>query len=302
MGASHQRSPLAPLSARLAPPTAAFALAPSGSNGSLPLAPPQPPRPAAGEAKLPLRTPSGGCRRPFLSPPPPSRPGACLQRRRQAAPAVSGSRSFSGRGRRLPEGAGKRRARPRGAASPSPNFPVSVRGAGISASRPAPPASHGAERGGGAAPRPSSLFQSQRSTPAGPGGRRCPLTAAGKRLRARRVPPADAPLCPTASPAAAAAGGCGSSSSPLLSADCAWLQVRGSAPTPRRRDPRAEPSVLPPSRRGARRDPRRAAGMAGRGSEGWLGAAAPGGAPRWEGCTAAVIARGKIVIKSFVIN
>lgn len=69
MGASHQRSPLAPLSARLAPPTAAFALAPSGSNGSLPLAPPQPPRPAAGEAKLPLRTPSGGCRRPFLSPP-----------------------------------------------------------------------------------------------------------------------------------------------------------------------------------------------------------------------------------------
>lgn len=85
------------------------------------------------------------------------------------------------------------------------------------------------------------------------------FTAAGKRLRARRVPPADAPPCPTAGPAAA--GGCGSSSSPLLSADCAWLQVRGSAPAPRRRDPCAEPAAPTPSRGGARRDPRRGAGI-----------------------------------------
>lgn len=301
MGASHQRSPLAPLSARLAPPTAAFALAPSGSNGSLPLAPPQPPRPAAGEAKLPLRTPSGGCRRPFLSPPRlPAQVRACRGGGRR--PPLSQAHVPSrGEGDACQRALGSAVPALAGPPLPPRTFPFP------SAGRGSPPAAplrqhHMVLRGGGAAPRPSSLFQSQRSTPAGPGGRRCPLTAAGKRLRARRVPPADAPLCPTASPAAAAAGGCGSSSSPLLSADCAWLQVRGSAPTPRRRDPRAEPSVLPPSRRGARRDPRRAAGMAGRGSEGWLGAAAPGGAPRWEGCTAAVIARGKIVIKSFVIN
>lgn len=133
-------------------------------------------------------------------------------------------------------------------------------GAGRLAGVPAPLRRHhmvlGREAGegrGGAAPQLSLLVQflpvsalnsgeagSRRG--AGQGGLRACCRGASPRTSARRprcLPPSDAPSRLHASPAAAAPGGCGSSSSPQLSGDCAWLQVRGSAALPRRRLRRA---------------------------------------------------------------
>lgn len=108
-------------------------------------------------------------------------------------------------------------------------------------------------REGGAAPQPSLLLQflpvsalnsgeAGARRGAGLGGlRRRSRGAAPQRrrrasgTRARRlccIPASDAPSRLHASPAAAAPGGCGSSSSLQLSGDCAWRQVRAPLRSP----------------------------------------------------------------------
>lgn len=186
------------------PPTAAARApqrAPRATNGRLrartrrlqrlrPFAPPQPGRLPAAAADAPS----------FL--PPPSRPGARLRRRRRAAPVSQAAVPFRGEGDACQRAL--RSAAPAGPPLPPRTFPFPVRGAGISAGRPAPPASHGAEGGGGAAPRPSSLFQSRRSTPAGPGGRRCPLHGGWEAAPSAARPSRRCPAVPHRRP-----GGCG---------------------------------------------------------------------------------------------
>lgn len=195
------------------PPTAAARApqrAPRAANGRLrarplrlqrlrPLAPPQPGRlPAA---------PGGGRRRPF---------SFSLRLRAQVRacgggggrpPVSQAAVPFRGEGDACQRALGS--AAPAGPPLPPRTFPFPVRGAGISAGRPAPPASHGAEGGGGAAPRPSSLFQSRRSTPVGPGGaasgrRCCPLYGGWEAAPSAARPSRRCPAVPHRRP-----GGCG---------------------------------------------------------------------------------------------